>query len=72
MDPSEWVPVSGSSRVVAERYDATSERIYVRFPDGMEWWYGACPPHTWAEFKSGSRGQYIAQVLNQKPNGRAV
>jgi hypothetical protein len=72
MDPSEWVPVSGSSRVVAERYDGMSERIYVRFPDGMEWWYGACTPQTWAEFTSQSRGKYIAEVLNHKPNGRAV
>jgi hypothetical protein len=72
MDPSEWVPVSGSSRVVAERYDGLAERIYVRFPDGMEWWYGACSPQTWVEFTSASRGQYISQVLNQKPNGRVV
>ena len=66
----EWVPVSGSSRIVAEAYDPLGERIYVRFPDGVEWWYDACPPHVWEEFRSQSRGQYIKQVLNFKPNGR--
>jgi len=32
----EWIPVAGSSRIVAEAYDAESERIFVRFPDGVE------------------------------------
>lgn len=70
---SEWVPVSDSGRIVAERYDETEERIYVRFKDGVEWWYGACPLQTWAEFTAPgqSRGKYIAQMLNFKPNGRA-
>jgi hypothetical protein len=71
---SDWVAVSGSNRIVAERYDETEERIYVRFHDGVEWWYGACPPQTWAEFTAPgqSRGQYIAKMLNCKPNGRAA
>ena len=29
----EWIPVSGSTRIVAEAYDAEAERIYVRFPE---------------------------------------
>lgn len=68
----EWRPVSGSTRIVAEAYDAEAERICVRFPDGVEWWYAGCPPHVWDEFSAPgqSRGQYIAQVLNFKPNGR--
>ena len=68
----EWSPVSGSSRIVAEAYEEEAERIYVRFPDGVEWWYAACPRHVWDEFTAlgQSRGQYIHQVLNHKPNGR--
>ena len=66
----EWIPVSGSSRIVAEAYDPTAETIYVRFPDGVEWWYSACPPNVWMEFRTQSRGRYIHRVLNHKPNGR--
>jgi len=68
----EWISVSGSIRIVAEAYDPDTETIYVRFPNGVEWWYAACPPHVWEEFSSPgqSRGQYIARVLNFKPNGR--
>jgi hypothetical protein len=68
----EWTPVGGSSRVIAEAYDPEAETIYVRFPDGVEWFYGACPPDVWERFTapSQSRGEFIAQVLNYKPNGR--
>ena len=67
----EWQSVD-STRVVAEAYDPEAETIYVRFPDGVEWWYAACPPHVWAEYSAEgqSRGKYIAEVLNLKPNGR--
>lgn len=70
----EWQPVFGSSRIVAEAYDASTERILVRFPNGVEWWYGACPPQTWEQFTAPnqSRGQYIKEVLNHKPHGRFV
>jgi hypothetical protein len=68
----DWVPVLGSQRIVAEAYDAEGECIYVRFPNDVEWWYGACPPAVWEEFTDPgqSRGKYIADVLNHKPNGR--
>ena len=68
----DWIPVSSSTRIVAEAYDTETERIYVRFPDGVEWWYAACPPQVWEEFSAPaqSRGEYIARVLNFKPNGR--
>jgi len=68
----EWIPVSSSTRIVAEAYDPETETIYVRFPDGVEWYYAACPPHVWAEFiaPGQSRGQYINRVLDYKPNGR--
>lgn len=68
----EWKAVSGSTRIVAEAYDPETERIYVRFPDGVEWWYAACPPHVWEEFISPgqSRGKYISEILDYKPNGR--
>lgn len=68
----EWIPVDGSSRIVAEAYDPETETIFVRFPDGVEWAYSACPPHVWEELTAlgQSRGDYIAQELNNKPHGR--
>jgi hypothetical protein len=66
----EWIPVNGSSVIVAEAYDPESETIYVRFTNGTEWWYSACPPPTWEEFTGQSRGQYLNRVLKFKPNGR--
>jgi KTSC domain len=67
----EWIPVHGSSRIVAEAYDPETETILVQFHDGTEWSYSACSPMVWEEFTAPgqSRGQYIAQVLNAKPNG---
>lgn len=68
----EWIPVGDSTRVVAEAYEPETEKIYVRFHDGVEWWYAGCPPHVWEEFRAHgqSRGQYINKILNFKPNGR--
>lgn len=68
----EWIEVTGSTRIVAEAYDSQNERILVRFPNGVEWAYSACPPDVWAEFTAAgqSRGQYIKNVLNFKPNSR--
>lgn len=70
----EWNEVTGSSRIVAEAYDAETETIFVRFPNGVEWKYAACPPSTWIEFTAPgqSRGKYIHSVLDHKPNGRHV
>lgn len=68
----DWIPVSGSSRIVAEAYEAEAETIYVRFPEGVEWYFAACPPDVWERFTAPgqSRGQFITQILNHKPNGR--
>ena len=69
----EWIPVSGSTRIIAEAYDPESETIYVRFPTGgVEWCYSACPVDVWEEFTAPgqSRGEYISNVLNHKPHGR--
>lgn len=68
----EWMPVEGSSRIVAMAYDRDAEAIFVRFPGGAEWRYEACPPTTWEEFSSPatSKGKYIHEVLNHRPNGR--
>ena len=68
----EWIPVTGSTRIVAEAYIAEREIILVRFTDGVEYAYYACPPHVWNEFTAPgqSRGGYIAQVLDAKPRGR--
>jgi len=68
----EWIPVSGSTRIVAEAYDPQTETIYVRFPNGVEWEYSLCPPDVWAQFTAPgqSRGDYIHRFLNYKPNRR--
>jgi len=68
----DWRPVQGSERIVAEAYVAVAETIYVRFPNGMEWWYAASPLAVWEAFTAPgqSKGQYINEVLNFKPNGR--
>ena len=68
----DWTAVEGSERIVAEAYVAEAETILVRFPNGVEWAYSACPPAIWAEFTvpGQSRGQYIARVLDAKPNSR--
>jgi hypothetical protein len=68
----EWLPVAGSERIVAEAYLPDQETILVRFPDGVEWSYSACSPTVWEEFTAPgqSRGEFIARVLDAKPNGR--
>jgi hypothetical protein len=67
----EWIPVVGSTRIIAMAYDPTAETIYVRFPNNAEWWYAGCPPHVWEEFsaEATSKGQFIARVLNAHANG---
>ena len=67
----EWHPVE-SKRITHEAYDQELERVLVRFPDGVEWCYEACPPDVWRAFTAPgqSRGQFIHQVLNHKPHHR--
>lgn len=69
---SEWTSVAGSSRIIAQAYVSEIETILVRFPDGVEWAYSACPPQVWEEFTAPgqSRGEYISRVLDAKPNSR--
>jgi hypothetical protein len=68
----EWIQVSGSKRIIAEAYLSEQQIILVKFPDGVEWAYMACTSQTWEEFTAPgqSRGQYIARVLDAKPNQR--
>lgn len=66
----DWIPVTDSSRITAMAYQAETETIFVQFPDGVQWQYGSCPPITWDEFRSSSKGTYIKQVLNHRPNSR--
>ena len=51
---------------------AEQEVILVRFPTGVEWAYSACTPEVWEAFTAPgqSKGSYISQVLNAKPNSR--
>ncbi|WP_432562998.1 KTSC domain-containing protein [Kineococcus sp. SYSU DK003] len=70
MSNIQWTHVH-SSRITAEAYDAVKQRIYVRFPDGVEYWYGNCTPEVWADFTAPgqSRGKYIAAHLDERPRG---
>jgi len=71
----DWIEVSDSSRVAAVAYDVEKETIYVRFhKDGVEWWYGNCPPHVWEQFTMPgvSKGRFIHEMLDNHPNGRLV
>ena len=69
----QWQPVV-SRRITHEAYDPTTESILVRFPDGVEWCYEACPPDVWRAFTAPgqSRGEFIHNILNHKPNHRFV
>lgn len=71
-DPVEWIPVHNSSRIVAEAYLPETETIIVRFSNGTEWQYQACPRWEWEAFTAPgqSRGKYIAEHLDNKPNSR--
>ena len=70
----DWQPVTDSARVVAVAYDSTQETIYVRFQDGIEWWYGNCPVQVWEEFVAPgtSKGRYVTDVLDDHPKGQHV
>ena len=67
----QWHPVD-STRITHEAYDSEAECILVRFPDGVEWCYEACPPDVWRAFTAPgqSRGEFISQVLDHKPHHR--
>ena len=70
-----WIDVSDSERVVAVAFDVEQEIIYVRFKrDGVEWWYGSCPPHIWEQFTALgiSKGRFIREVLDNHPKGRYI
>lgn len=67
-----WIPVTGSSRIIAMAYDTESATIYVRFPNEIEWRYECCSELEWEEFSAPgtSKGAYISERLNQHPHGR--
>lgn len=68
-----WIDITDSARVVGVAYDAEQETIYVRFRnDGVEFWYGSCPPHVWEQFTMPgvSKGRFIREVLDNHPKGR--
>ena len=72
-DAVKWIPISNAAEIVAARYDAEEERIYVRFYYQVEWWYGECSQQTWQMFMvpGESVDKYVDEVLKLKPNGRA-
>jgi hypothetical protein len=70
----DWTPVTDSTRVIAVAYDEEAEVVYVRFRNGTEWQYEGCPPLIWEEFvRPGiSKGSYIRNVLDHRPNRRTT
>ena len=69
----EWIEIE-SSAMKAIGYNPEAETIYVRFNDGKEWWYSACPQQLWDELTMPgvSAGKFLNSVLRPKPNGRYV
>jgi hypothetical protein len=69
----EWIPIV-STAMTARGYNPEAETIYIRFTDGKEWWYSACPQQVWDEFTAPgvSAGKFLHNVLKPKPNGRYV
>ena len=69
----EWIPIE-SAAMTAIGYDPEAETIYVRFNDGKEWWYSACPQNVWDELNTPgvSAGKVLHCALKAKPNGRYV
>jgi len=67
----EWQSVN-SEMIDAEAYDPDTERIYLRFKDGKEYYYESCPLEIWEEFTADgqSRGKYFHSVLKFKNTGR--
>lgn len=69
----EWISVLDSTRIVAMAYNEEQQTIYVRFPEGIEWWYGDCSQLHWEEFRfAPSKGRYIREELDHHPNGQLV
>ena len=67
----EWIPIT-SSVMTAIGFDPETDTIYVRFTNGKEWWYSACPQQVWDEFiaPGQSQGVFLNKVLKFKPNGQ--
>ena len=67
----EWVPVDGSSSVAAIAYDDDTQRIFVTFSSGSQYWYDECSMETWQEFVAApSKGQFVNRELRHRPFGR--
>lgn len=71
MSKVQWQAVD-SDRVTDIAYVVEERTILVRFPDGTKWYYSHCDPKIWARFvhPGTSKGEFIADVLDNKPNGR--
>jgi len=67
----EWIAIE-SKAMTAIGFDPDAETIYVRFTDGKEWWYSACPQQVWEEFNAPgqSKGVFLNKTLRGKPNGK--
>ena len=67
----EMFPVA-SSRITEMGYDQESVTVYVRFTDGVSWFYMNVPFDVWEEFvASPSKGRFITDTLDAYQNGPA-
>ena len=67
------MPVYDSTRLVAMAFNDEAQMIYVRFPEGIEWWYGECSSFHWEQFQlAPSKGRYVREELDHHPNGQLV
>jgi hypothetical protein len=61
-----------SSRITEMGYDGDTATVYVRFTDGVSWWYTNVPVDVWEQFvATSSKGRFINETLDGYPNGPA-
>ena len=61
-----WVPVYGSSNIVAVDYNEGLRQCYVRFTDGTVYTYEDVSPETYkALLAAPSKGKYVNYVLRR-------
>ena len=68
-----WIPVTGSSRIVAAAYESQRQAVHVRFPDGAEYCYEERSQNIWSQFITPgvSKGAFINSDLNKHPYHRS-
>lgn len=67
----EMFPVA-SSRITEMGYESDTATVYVRFTDGISWYYMNVPVDVWEQFvASPSKGRFIKETLDAYQKGPA-